>query len=185
MSRSADSVALMRLVVSSRELVFFEGEGHVRDLDSAGDLSRLLSSERKQRAEAAMQFSGSEQRSVRVYRSAVRSIGLGIVCVLFLLRFFLTLNLYVLLLLFVVSRGFSPAVAAVNYWQTDLCRLRGDTCSLSVQRVLRVFAVTHLAQGSAEPRAWGSSATASLPPGRLAERWSRERENLTSTNSSK
>ena len=83
MSSSADSVALTRLVVSSRELVFFEGEGHVRDLDSAGDLSRLLSSERKQRAEAAMQFLGSEQCSVRVHRSAVRSIGLGIVCDLF------------------------------------------------------------------------------------------------------
>ena len=49
MSSAAHSVALMRLGVSSRELVFFEGEGHVRDLGSAGDLSRLLSSERKQR----------------------------------------------------------------------------------------------------------------------------------------
>ena len=49
MFSSADSVALVRLVVSSRELVFFEGEGHVRDLGSAGDLSRLRSSERKQR----------------------------------------------------------------------------------------------------------------------------------------
>ena len=76
MSSAADSVALMRLVISSRELVFFEEEGHVRYLDSAGDLSRLLSSERKQRAEAATQFSGSEQCSVRVHRSAVRSIGL-------------------------------------------------------------------------------------------------------------
>ena len=83
MSSAAHSDALKRLCVSSRELVFFEGEGHVRDLGSAGDLSRLLSSERKQRAEAAMQFSGSEQCSVRVHRSAVRSIGLGIVCDLF------------------------------------------------------------------------------------------------------
>ena len=30
MSSAADSVALMRLFVSSREPVFFEGEGHVR-----------------------------------------------------------------------------------------------------------------------------------------------------------
>ena len=68
MSSSADAVALMRLVVSSRELVSFEGEGQVRDLDDAGDLSRLLSSERKQRAEAAMQFLSSQQCSVRVHR---------------------------------------------------------------------------------------------------------------------
>ena len=93
MSSSADPIAPMRLVISSRELVFFEGEGHVRDLDGAGDLSRLLSSERKQRAEAAMQFLGSEQCSVRVHSSAVRSIGLGIVCVLFLFRFFLSFHL--------------------------------------------------------------------------------------------
>ena len=104
--------------------MFFEGEGHVRDLGSAGDLSRLLSSERKQRAEAAMQLLGSEQCNVRVHRSAVRSIGLGIVCVLFLFRFFLSFHLCVLLLLFTVSRGSSPAIAAVNYRQTDLSRVR-------------------------------------------------------------
>ena len=58
----------MLLFVSSREPVFFGGGGARAGLGGAGDLSRLLSSERKQRAEAAMRFLGSVQCSVRVHR---------------------------------------------------------------------------------------------------------------------
>ena len=45
--------------------MLFEEEGARAGLGSAGDLSRLQSSERKQRAEAAMLFSGSVRCSVR------------------------------------------------------------------------------------------------------------------------